>query len=136
MLSACNINDTNIFDKSVTQDSSNSMKVSSQQDQPSAQKGLTAFIDPATGELTSKPSADNMKKLQAASQAQLKSMNQAQFQQPLIKQRMADGSVKVDLQGRFHSNLTATIDDNNKLKIEHQKPSLSPKLQNKHKLQN
>jgi hypothetical protein len=82
--------------------------------QPSqAEQGLKAFIDPATGELTSQPSANQAIQLEEANRSDL------QIQLPLIGRTMSDGTTEIDLKQRFHTQLSATIDHNGELNIQH-----------------
>jgi len=130
-LSACSADD--FSNQSVSNPNSPSQLDTSSQPQTqqaseqlrSKELGRTAFIDPVTGELISEPSADDMTQLETANRAQL------QYQAPLVEQRMPDGSVKIDLQERFHSQVTATIEKNGKLKIRHEGSNPVPNSQAK-----
>jgi len=130
-LSACNADDLGNHNVSNPASEDRSDANSQTQAQQSAEQltskelGRTAFIDPVTGELISEPSVDNMNQLEAANRAQL------QYQAPLVEQQMPDGSVKVDLQERFHSQVTATIEKNGKLKIRHEGSNPLPNSQTK-----
>ncbi len=42
----------------------------------------------------------------------------------LVEEELQDGSVMIDLQGRFHSTEFATVDNNGKVKISHEQPNL------------
>jgi hypothetical protein len=81
--------------------------------------GQIAYLDPVTGQLTSKP-ADSLTKGSAL---------QAQVNLPPIKiTTYADGTVQADLNGRFRTPLMATIGCDGKLTTEHS-DKLEPKVE-------
>jgi hypothetical protein len=72
------------------------------------------FIDPVTGEWTSSPPPDE--------QMLLFSLSDPALNTPVEDLEMLmhpDGSVSVDLQGRFQSRVFATIDGDGKLSMSH-----------------
>ena len=112
VFSACSADDA---------DSSKSSAISANSQQPSR----TAYIDPVTGELISKPSDYQLEQLKAANQARPELRQQ--FQQPIIEERMPSGAYKVRVPQSLHSQLTATINADGKLKVQHQSPITSTK---------
>ena len=81
--------------------------------------GQVAYVDPATGELTSKPDNPLQKSL----------AQQAQVNLPPVKvTTYSNGTVQADLNGRFRTPLMATIGCDGKLTTEHS-DHLEPKLE-------
>lgn len=77
-------------------------------------QGLTAYVDPLTGKLTSEPTVEQSKQMSDAQNARV------QYQQPLVEERMSNGAYKIKVPQRLHSSLTARIDDKGGVKIQHQ----------------
>lgn len=82
-------------------------------------QGLVAYVDPVTGKLTSEPTVEQSKQMNDAKNAR------AQYQEPLVEERMANGAYKIKVPQRLHSNLTATIDEKGGLKIQHQSAAVT-----------
>lgn len=66
--------------------------------------GMRAYIDPATGELTSQPVVPELQPRGAAAAAATSTSTQG-----LVEQPAPGGGVMVDLQGRFQNEMRATI---------------------------
>ena len=82
---------------------------------PKGGSGMNIYIDPSTGAILPGP-AHGAVPLQLTPELQnaLSTSHEG-----LVETPTADGSVKVDLQGRFQSPLAATIDANGNLRIQH-----------------
>ena len=130
VLSACNINDEVSNQSLVTDESSQQLDSQLSNSQPSSsqfesqsnaqQSARVAYIDPVTGELTSKPSDYQLKQLGVEKQAKIES--QQQFP---IEERLPSGAYKISVPQSLHSQLTATIDEGGKLKVQHQSSPLN-----------
>jgi hypothetical protein len=87
-----------------------------QMNPPAASSGLRAYIDPWSGELIPTP----------APGTDLRPMPQSAVSTPgpsLRQVVLPDGSIMVDLQGQFRSNVTATVGADGEMTIEHQPPA-------------
>ena len=87
---------------------------------PAAASGMIVHIDPRTGAIIKTP-APAAVPLQLSPQM-LNALSTSH--QGLVQERssLPAGGVKVDLQGRFHSPLVATIDSNGKMTMQHLQP--------------
>ena len=75
-----------------------------------------AFIDPQTGQLTSRPSTPIQNKAALQNQAALK----AQANLPPVEYTTyADGTVSANLNGRFRTQLMVTVDCDGNIKTQH-----------------
>lgn len=70
-----------------------------------------AYIDPVTGQLSSKPAPDSVTASQAA-------RSDVQGAPPKVEYR-PDGSIKIHLNERFNKSLMVTIDDEGNLSTAH-----------------
>jgi hypothetical protein len=86
---------------------------------PGANSGMKAYIDPQTGAFLSEP-PPGTPPLQLSPDAFSTS------DQGLVGTPLPGGGVKVDLQGRFRSPLTATVGPDGKVTITHQRPAAPP----------
>ena len=121
VLSACNINDEASNESSVIDESpQRSISQSTSLQQP----GRIAYIDPTTGELTSKPNDYQLKRLEAENQG---ARLQQQSKQLVVEERMPSGSYKASVPQSLYSQLTATVDADGNLKVRHQASPLSTK---------
>jgi len=73
------------------------------------------YIDPETGEFTTPPEREI-----ATARKQALTAASSTSHEGLEERPAPGGGTMVDLKGRFRSPLTATIDSNGKIKIEHQ----------------
>jgi hypothetical protein len=71
---------------------------------PVATAGLIAYIDPATGGVTTTPTEEQRAAMRAAL---TELVNESQT--GLVEVRLPDGSVVVDLQGRFHEAVVVQV---------------------------
>ncbi|MGD8371623.1 MAG: hypothetical protein PVF76_09020 [Syntrophobacterales bacterium] len=78
---------------------------------------LRVYIDPETGEFTSPPARGIPAARTTAPSATSSTSHEGLEERP---SPVPGGGTMVDLKGRFHSPLTATIDVNGKTRIEHQ----------------
>lgn len=69
-----------------------------------AESGLRVYVDPQSGELVSQPVTEEQRQQAAATEAAFNQDNS-----DLVSVRMPDGSVMVDLQGRFQQATVATV---------------------------
>ena len=76
-----------------------------------------AYIDPETGELTTPPAGEVP---EAAAETPAAALGASEEALEEKQSPVPGGGVMVDLKGRFHSPLSATIDKDGKTKIEHQ----------------
>lgn len=84
---------------------------------PGESEALRVYIDPQTGEFTTPPARGVPAARKTAPPAASSTSQQGLEEGPSA---VPGGGTMVDLKGRFHSPLTATIDGNGKTKIEHQ----------------
>jgi hypothetical protein len=82
---------------------------------PEGAAGMIIYIDPQTGAILHEPAPGTVP-LQLTPQLQ---NALSTSQQGLVETPAAGGGVKVDLQGRFQSPLTATLDANGNLRLQH-----------------
>jgi hypothetical protein len=82
---------------------------------PEGASGMIIYIDPQTGAVLNEPAPGTVP-LQWTPELQ---NALSTSQQGLVETPAAGGGVKVDLQGRFQSPLTATIDANGNLRMQH-----------------
>ena len=103
-------NDDKVVDASVSTAAENKTQLAQDDQVLTTTAGRTAYIDPETGQLTSRPSIpiDN----QAAIQAELNLP-------PVQYTTYANGTVGAALNGRFRAPLIATIACDGKIKTEH-----------------
>lgn len=71
---------------------------------PVAAAGLVAYIDPATGGLTATPTEEQRAAMRAALAALVNDSDQG-----LVEVRLPDGSVVMDLQGRFQEAVVVQV---------------------------
>ena len=64
--------------------------------------GLRAFIDPRTGRLTDTPSRERR-------EIGRRALDRNRNARGLVQERLSNGAIAVDLQGRFHTSLVATV---------------------------
>lgn len=77
------------------------------------------YIDPETGEFTTPPEREVATARKQALPAASSTSHQGLEEKP---SPVEGGGTMVDLEGRFRTPLTATTDNNGKIKIEHQAP--------------
>ena len=77
-------------------------KTPSQAAVASGSAGVRAFIDPQTGTLTNAPSSGRRV-------TGRRPLGQNRNARGLVQHRLSNGAVAVDLQGRFHTSLVATV---------------------------
>jgi hypothetical protein len=82
-------------------------------DGPSAQSGMRAYVDPRTGALQNTPPPGTAMPAPPAF---------SRSGAGLVESRRPDGSVMIDLQGRFRSPLVATVTPDGTLHIDHGQP--------------
>lgn len=84
------------------------VKPQSAQSQQSVQseQGMRVYVDPATGELVSQPTTEEGKR---AAAADAKSQAFRQDDEGLVVEHHADGSMSMDLQGRFQQATVAEV---------------------------
>lgn len=83
-----------------------------------AMSGLRVTIDPETGQMVVPPPADRRK--MALSPAMQNAFSQSDEGLPTVV--LPDGTVMVNLQGRFRNLLFATVDAEGQLKVGHEVP--------------
>lgn len=83
---------------------------------PVARQGRMVFIDPKTGEMTSKPSEEQMSRM---AEAQSKSVGRSRSGIASAPRTMSNGTVIVDLNGQFSKPIKAAVKENNQVEIGH-----------------
>ena len=84
---------------------------------PGESEALRVYVDPDTGDFTAPPEQEVAAASNLALPAASSTSHQGLEEKP---SPVPGGGTMVDLEGRFRSPLTATIDSNGKTKIEHQ----------------
>ncbi len=84
---------------------------------PEGASAMTIHIDPQTGAIRKEPAPGTVPlKLTPKLKSAVSRSHEGLVETP---SSVADGGVKVDLQGRFQSPLAVTIDANGKIKLQH-----------------
>ena len=79
-------------------------------------KALNVYIDPLTGEFITPEEAEVLPEERSSSSAAYNTSHEELEEQP---SPVPDGGMMIDLKGHFQSPLTATIDSNGDITIEH-----------------
>ena len=101
--------------------SNNNQPPSNNNQPPSTESGLTAYISPVTGELTTQPSS-KLRTNQASAVKLLPNSQKDKESIPIKYTTYPNGMVRAQLNGHFMVPQSASLDCNGELRIEHAKP--------------